>query len=442
MRRQGSSCMLLPKSCNGDPKNDNTDAQKSRSVTIIHREDLPSYSCERFYLLSELQQRAHSSFFLSETINPNEDNSTQGTTLTEDESAASDTAIGGEDELAPFVLLYLFWKPDMTEDTNEFIEQHLLPQVQQLQRVRTVVSSMPSLERPHATIRGVHVQQQKKKRFSTTSEDQVKSDLVKIDHHSLAQEQDGKEENDDARTIRIYIVVDRLCACSNDKDSLLSDPIETTRQVEQQYRNEEAKIEDLARNVAIHDQLRDVCEGITVGLSNHERCAPGLEACADAVCLGAKERRTSLAKAAASSSEDDGRSALGIVTNEPNDLLGLQSESMTDAAQGVMQMRLSTEWNGQGNLKSFSERAQSFWRQQRGLVVDDVPNKMSFRRVISRKQPAKTMNAGGAEMNEILINGLALLLIFGYVLFHLRQDLVYCFDPSNWDNLIQRLRSF
>ena len=403
MRRQGSSCMLLPKG--GDDE-----VSKNRSVTIIHREDLPSYSCERFYLLSELQQRAHSSVFLFDSKNhTNEDNSTQGTTSTEDESAASD--IG--EELAPFVLLYLFWKPDMTDDTTEFIEKHLLPQVQQLQSVRTVVSSMPSLERPN--ISGtIHP------RFA----EETKDAEIEID----------RQQDEERATISIYIVVDRLCALDQTTIDPL-DPLQSTRNLEQHYRNEEAKIEDLARKVAKHDQLRDLCEGITVGLSNHERCAPGLEACADAVCLGAKERRTSLASM---KSEDDGRSSLGIVTNEPNDLLGLQSESTTDAAQGVMQMRLSTEWNGQGNLKSFAERAQSFWRQQRGLVVAEV-QKMTSRRVIPRKRPT---NLNSGEMSEFLINGLALLLIFGYIGFHLRDDLIYYFDPSNWDNFIQRLRSF
>jgi hypothetical protein len=390
--------MLLPKS---------GDACKHRSVTIINREDLPSYSCERFYLLSELQQRAHSSVFLSDQ----EDNSTQGTTST---APDDDSDLVGEN-LGQFALLYLFWKPDMTEDTTEFIEQHILPQVQQLQTMRTVVNSMPSLDRP--SISGVIHRRE--------NEDSQ----VEVDHPDDAKDEEGEA------TISIYIVVDRLCACDL-VDA--SDPLESTRKMEQQYRNEEVKIEDLAKKVAVHEQLRDLCEGITVGLSNHERCAPGLEACSDAVAWGAKERRTALASM---KTEDDGRSALGIVANEPNDLLGLQSESTTDAAQGVMQMRLSTEWNGQGNLKSFAERAQSFWRQQRGLVDTQ---KLTCRRIISRKRriPAR-INPG--EMNDFLINGLALLFIFGYLFFHLwsdLQDLIYYFDPSAWDNFIQRLRSF
>ncbi len=395
--------MLLPKS---------GDASKNRSVTIINREDLPSYSCERFYLLSELQQRAHSSVFLSDYKNTQEDNSTQGTTST---APDDDSDLVGEN-LGQFALLYLFWKPDMTDDTTEFIEQHILSQVQQLQSLRTVVNSMPNLDRP--CISGILQ--------SRENEDSH----VEVDHHDDAKDEEGEA------TISIYIVVDRLCAC-DPVDA--SDPFESTRKLEQLYRNEEVKIEDLAKKVAIHEQLRDWCEGITVGLSNHERCAPGLEACADAVAWGAKERRTALASMKRAS-EDDGRSALGIVANEPNDLLGLQSESTTDAAQGVMQMRLSTEWNGQGNLKSFAERAQSFWRQQRGLV--DI-QKLTCRRIISRKRrlPAR-LNTG--EMNDFLINGLALLFIFGYLFFHLRndmQDLIYYFDPSNWDNFIQRLRS-
>ncbi|GAX09776.1 hypothetical protein FisN_11Lh250 [Fistulifera solaris] len=401
MRRQGSSCMLLPKS---------GDASKTRSVTIINREDLPSYSCERFYLLSELQQRAHSSVFLSDHLQ--EDNSTQGTTST---APDDDSDLTGE-HLGQFALLYLFWKPDMTDDSTVFIEQHILPQVQQLQSLRTVVTSMPSLDRP--SISGI-IHRRK-------NEDSQ----VEVDHYD---DDDAKDEEGEA-TISIYIVVDRLCACGP-VDA--SDPLESTRKQEQLYHNEEIKIEDLAKKVAIHEQLRDLCEGITVGLSNHERCAPGLEACADAVAWGAKERRTALASM---KTEDDGRSALGIVANEPNDLLGLQSESTTDAAQGVMQMRLSTEWNGQGNLKSFAERAQSFWRQQHGLV--DI-QKLTCRRIISRKRrlPAG-MNPG--EMNDFFINGLALLFIVGYLFFHLRNDmhnLIYYFDPSNWDNFIQRLRS-
>lgn len=412
--------MLLPKS---DLSESDQDASKNRSVTLLSREDLPTYSCERFYLLSELQQRAHSSVFLFDHRNT-EDNATQETpsTAPDDESAISERG----EELAQYVLLYLFWKPDMTDDTTEFIEKHLLPQVQQLQSMRTIANSMPRLDKP--SISGTIGSE-----MTSTEDDAKRNSQVELDQQSarVGKDDEGRD------TISVYIVVDRL-AVSDQRTIDTSDPLESTRQLERHYREEEVKIEDLARKVAKHVQLRELCEGITVGLSNHERCAPGLEACADAVSFGAKERRTALASMTSTS---DGRSSLGIVTNEPNDLIGLQSEETTDAAQGVMQMRLSTEWNGQGNIKSFAERAQKFWRQQHGLV--DFP-KIPTRRIITRTRRLPTkMNS--EEMKEFLINGLALLLIFGYIFFHLRNDMQDIFsylDPSNWDNLIQRLRSF
>eukprot|EP00536_Pseudo-nitzschia_multiseries_P005027 jgi/Psemu1/323712/estExt_fgenesh1_pg.C_900020 len=76
--------------------------------------------------------------------------------------------------------------------------------------------------------------------------------------------------------------------------------------------------------------------GVTVGLTDHPRAAPGLESCLEAISVGSRDRRKY------GSIRGDGsihKSCIGIVCNSIRDLVGFDEEGETDAVQGVMQSR-------------------------------------------------------------------------------------------------------
>ena len=175
--------------------------------------------------------------------------------------------------------------------------------------------------------------------------------------------------------------------------------------------------EQLARAVSASPALRGSVDGITVGVSSDpSHSAPGLEACAEAVERGARERRlaarwSSLARSppppsssstsfsSSSSSrggrddDDDGgyarrrarasdrlreaspeRSPLAIVAVRPEDLECLADHhhhhhhhhgETSDGIGGTrtLKCRVSTEWNGRGEYNSFADRAMGDWRR-------------------------------------------------------------------------------
>ena len=242
------------------------------SVTVVSTEELPSYSVERFYMLSELQQHAGGGihFLCDRNLAVPADESTVSTASTEQDMTT---------------ILYLLWRPDETNDPQAFAD-----------------------------------------------------DIVRQALHHLDE------------SPRCYLVVDRLVAVEGDDD------VRT--------------IESLARYLAL--TYREQCYGVTVGLSNHPRAAPGLEACLNAVLVGSRDRRRI----------GGSRSRLRIVACHPDDLTGRQEE--TDAVQGVRQWRLCAEWNGQGTLLTLAERLHSEWCREHN--VQDPPSPRKVPKRIQRRQ--------------------------------------------------------
>ena len=81
--------------------------------------------------------------------------------------------------------------------------------------------------------------------------------------------------------------------------------------------------------------------GATLGLADHARAAPGLEACLDAIQLGEKNRRIVVSERTGNDKNDSDtaieKSCIGIVSHSLQDLIGYDEETETDAVQGVMQ---------------------------------------------------------------------------------------------------------
>jgi hypothetical protein len=158
------------------------------------------------------------------------------------------------------------------------------------------------------------------------------------------------EHNKDCQ---IYLVIDTLILSDSTRDGGKDEAVKLRR-----YQSQVALVEELARSIST--DLRDDLQGLTVGVSNHVRAAPGLEKCMEAICWGSKDRRKN---------GGQGRSSIGIVTQHPDDLVGLQKDP--DAAQNVLQSYTCAEWNGNGDILSFAKRTHARWCTKNEVMLEE-----------------------------------------------------------------------
>lgn len=320
MRRSGSSsCMLRPKSevLEGD----------KMSVTLINTQPLPTYSCERFYMLSEVEVNAHSTTFLCDVLDCDQ---TQSTVESSEASLAAETTQQQQQQPSRYSTLYVLWRPDEISSVRAFAEGTLLAAIQQC---KSVMTEQCSNSGPVST--------------TSTSPESSPTRRKSSPRHDTSP--------------NIYLVVD--IAASLNESSYSQDDDDAAKRRQFQVKVDTA--ERLARHVAQSTDFRSSIHGITVGISNHVRAAPGLEACLDAFLLGSRHRRQCNSR--------ETKSSIGLVALHPNDLLGLQDETVTDAAQGVLQSRTCAEWNGNGNLQTFANRAHSEWCVAHGVEEEKDP---------------------------------------------------------------------
>lgn len=430
MRRSGSSsCILRPKGTPEKEKETNTGTSEppspSLSVTLLSFEQLPSYSVERFYMLSELEIKAHSTSFLCDL---DAEDQTHGTHETEDTSTGSVDANANDQpdfDSPPFVLLYLLWKPDMTSSAQTFAETTILETVTRLEILVDIVNSIEEAKR----LRGGFIRPSSSNNLSGGAAQAA----VTFD-------------NGNKKSCSVYLIVDRVAP----PEKKLWWSLDAGKAASARERCHQLQVnlaEELARKVAADPKLRHLCEGITVGVSNHERAAPGLEACVNAICIGEKDRRKE--HEANPQKVSSTKSLMGVMAVHPDECLGLQSGDVTDAATDVLQSRVCAEWNGQGNLQTFSERARKSWRLKYGLLPEPEitgPKRRKIPRRRQRPQPSEihfdegTMDRG---MQEMLVNVLAAIFIGFYMAFHFRVELEEFFwilNPKHWDDLVQHLR--
>jgi hypothetical protein len=269
------------------PKEEQDESSEPLSVTMVNNRPLPSYSSERFYMLSEIQNSAHSTLFLSDHYH-DDDHTTETVPSSEGGSHAEQHAA---ELLSPYALLYILWRPDMPSSPRALTYGLIRESVQQLKSLMEY----------------------------------------------------------DSRDCNIYLVVDCLATVRGEQGQPAPDSDEES--IHSLYQSQVIVAELLARSVAQCRELRDQLQGFTIGISNHVRAAPGLEACMESIVWGSRDRRKIR----------DCRSTVGIVALHPDDLVGLQNELETDAAQGVLQSLTCAEWNGNGDLMSFAKRAHIQW---------------------------------------------------------------------------------
>lgn len=422
-------------------------------------------------MLSEIEQQAQSNLWLcdlqaasqqQQLQQHDQDNSTQTTEETEDEQhdAATATATATTTTttlsqatslvLPPFALLYVFWRPDMTDDPAVFVETVLLDAVVHQIQNQANVQLVNSLQEEQKC--------KQLRRRSSSGSLLGGADLLQL-QQSRSQEdsnntnttaEDGTTTTSKTNKSSLYLVVDRLMPTPVEPTA--PTPAAATTTADRAYRAEEDRAERLARAVAAHPVLRNDLEGITVGLSNHPRAAPALEACVDAVAVGAPDRRrhcggTAAAAAAAATTSADNdsdnhnhnldpqKSLLGVVALGPEDLLGLQDANVTDAAQGVRQAKITAEWNGNGNLTSFAQRAHRQWCRRNGLAAPpaaaeaDAPAR---RRKLPKRLPRAVRLPGGNRPPRrrgvwLGVGGgggdvLAVAYLLAYIVFHFFRE--------------------
>jgi hypothetical protein len=346
--------------------------EKKMSVTLINTQTLPTYSSERFYLLSELELHAHSTTFLCDVV--------ADCDQTQDTAESSEASLDCHGIQPPQIhpqqsltcsynILYILWRPDQASSPRAFAEGTIAAAIQQWKTLDISSSNT------HTT---------------TTSTEQDVSPRTKLLREPK---------------VHLYLVVDIPASPQDDTATVDRD----TRLRQFQVQTDTA--ERLARHVAQSKDFRQLVDGITVGISNHVRAAPGLEACVDAVSVGSTLRR----RRTRNSKGDAAKSNIGLVALNPDDLLGLQDENVTDAAQGVLQSRTCAEWNGHGNLLTFAKRAHSAWCMAHG--VDEEDSTLQNKSTKSRKRRQRGRLEQDMDMDPLMT--CLVVFFFGYVLSHL-----------------------
>mmetsp|Transcript_8413 Transcript_8413/g.12973 ORF Transcript_8413/g.12973 Transcript_8413/m.12973 type:complete len:270 (+) Transcript_8413:130-939(+) len=260
MRRSGSSsCLLKPRAVLSEQE----EPGEKLSVTMVNNNPLPSYSTERFYMLSEIEQNASSVLYLC-------DHDCDGTAETAAESDVDDC------HFPSYLLLYILWKPDMTASPRALTEGIIQKSVKQLKSLT------------------------------------------------------------DAKNRNIYLVVETIATKQRNPKNFVS-LAEKQNEKENLYNYQVGVAEELARCITQNKALRDDLQGLSVGISDHVRAAPGLEACMDAINFGIRQRRKG---------NCDLKSSIGIIARSTDDLTGLDPSQETDAAQvGLSRVALRVQYD-------------------------------------------------------------------------------------------------
>lgn len=391
---------------------------RKTKVTVIHSNDLPNYSTERYYMLSEIQLKAHSTIFLRDLFplggrgqdddDDDDDDDTQdlssngsslGSVMDENTNDAKksilssssnnstprisdrDCVVLSEEKdnntlttvhrnldilpqgLPYYIVLYLLWRPDCIHQTPEAYAKHI---------VKFAVDQMFQLYK--------------------------------------MQKNDDKDANSCDSDPFIYLVVDRLVY----KDCIS----QTTFSRESEIAISEQLIRTVATDVDLN--LRSIIQGVTVGLSDDFRAAPGLETCMDSILVGDAERRHygqehlsrkknhDLTIVRNRRELDPSRSCIGIVTEYPDDLIGIGPLDETDAVQNLsLHARSTGNWSGKGSYLNFAARAQQHWRELWDYEYWEVHDEFDLKSIgneysILRKRKKKNQEGKNEEESSMI----------------------------------------
>lgn len=333
------------------------ESQQPTTSTDVYTCMGKNYSVERYYMLSEIEQHALHPVYLDDYFaSDNESETIEVETVA---TATSETE-GHQRELPPFVILYLLWNCNSGGQT----------------------ASNKSAEEQAESFHTNHVEKA----------------LLKL--QSLSETKENSKDHQ-MKQRSVYLVVDALLWSDGEENEAIKDANNNSRVRETRFREQLAVVEALAKRISLKsnntssekERTDDTClrlMGATVGLADHARAAPGLEACLEAIMFGSKDRRR-YGNQSKRTTNEIVKSNIGIVCNSLQDLVGYDEETETDAVQGVMQSLshavLANEStveisdsiinNRRSPMLEYADKAHRHWRvETAGLSPEPTPEEM------------------------------------------------------------------
>ena len=383
-------------------------------MTVLHQKQLPSYSAERFYILSELQMNSVPPTFLSESNLVDDSMTAETVEVHSLEGSNSHEASQLSLPLQLYSILYLVWKPRETKSNETgaaittFCNEAIVPAVHKIQGITRI--RRPSI--------GQSSSSSSLSRYG--SEDDFNDDGS--EHQNLPDVRQplfGESDSSSPTTptsTRLYLVVEQVPGKAP-----------SHQDAEASFSKLERCATELARCISTHTELRDLVQGVTVGVSNQERAAPGLEACMNALHVGSQDRRR---HGISPTPEEGSKSLIGLVTDSYTDLVGPEDHHSHDHGHrgdddGILppilqQCLVTAEWSAAGDLATFAHRAHNVWRDQHRLPA------LSSRS--SRKKPIRRTRAREVGMDtpltaeEISYQCAIFVFLVIYFFFHYRND--------------------
>jgi hypothetical protein len=493
--------------------------RSNSGVSVLHQKQLPSYTAERLYILSELQLHSVPPTFLSAehddgsvgggggggdndnvTVETADMHSLEGRSHNSSQDASGPLTLHHHDHhlpLQPYSILYLTWKPSLAspqdrtgEESNTttttttptravttFVEDVVVPAVHRIQNITRI--RRPSMT--HSTTSSLDGSIQN----TTTTTNHETDDGDGNQNHSsncdepppsptrqsLFTEQFAATTTTDIlssttttitgnTSTRLYLVVEQVVPPS-DEQTLTHVTKNDGTSPGEYFAQLERYATELARTVSTHMELRQLVQGITVGVSNLPHAAPGLEACMNAFLVGSRDRRRYTASrtnrkshrtttdASKKEEEEDQKSLIGLIAETYGELEGptddhqpypspahthslhqayVASHQHHDQSKmKVQQCLVTVEWSAAGDLMSFAHRAHAVWLEQHGLpppvpVVPPSGRKRVIPRLRDQYHATGTAAAAGkGGVKNLLWDLVVWSVLLFYFWFHYRH---------------------
>jgi hypothetical protein len=307
-----------------------------------------TFSVERYYMLSEIEQQAFLPVYLNDYGNNEEGGDVSVNT---EPTMASEIDDQQCVKLPPFIVLYMLWNCCSENGSGSAREENAKEKAESFKRgvLEKALCKLQSLSEKVVTQTG-------------DDEHETKGQLLLS---PLLQ--------------NVYVIVDVLIGSESENDDNDDEGIDNNNNGwrEERFQKNLAVVEALAQTILLpHDDERKNKNespgdgkkltvrlfGATLGLADHPRAAPGLESCLEAISVGARDRRRRFGGGGGSStdnSEEESenarrKSCVGIVCHSLQDLVGYDEETETDAVQGVMQSLTHVSFANNGKAPATS----------------------------------------------------------------------------------------
>ncbi len=289
------------------------------------------YSVERYYMLSEIEQHALRPVYLNNYFE-NNDSLGEAETVATASSETEDYSC----QLPPYIVLYLLW--NCSDDNKNSDSEEETAESFQKGPLEGALQKLESLSE-------------------------------KIDQYREKNDPDSKQEP--SLPQNVFVVVDALIWSDGDEMDKASNNNnnDSDTQREARFRKHLTIVQALAKTVlhAEHNSDRIRLFGATLGLADHARAAPGLEACLEAIMVGGKDRRRNGLP----------KSCVGIVCHSLEDLVGYDEETDTDAVQGVMQSLTHVSYSKKSNVEPMDKNSKQEQQQEQQQQQQDQDQQQS-----------------------------------------------------------------